>query len=64
MNLSPDELESLTGKTRPKWQARELDFLCIPYKTRQDGTLIVLKAHVDGMHHQPIPERQPRLRLP
>lgn len=61
MLLSPDELVALTGKIRPSWQAKELDHLGIPHKPRKDGTLIVLRIHVEGMHHQQ-PTREPRLR--
>ena len=62
MILTEQEIRDLTGKRRPKWQARELDFLGIPYKPRQDGSLVVLRIHLEGMHHRE-PTREPRLRL-
>lgn len=57
--LSELELEELTEKERPTAQARELDFMKIPYRTRRDGTLAVLRIHVET----PEAER-PGARLP
>ena len=45
--LSQAELEELTGYPRPSAQARELDHLGIPYQRRRNGSLIVLRAHVE-----------------
>jgi hypothetical protein len=58
MILSPDELEALTGKQRPAAQARELAHLCIPYKRRRDGSIVVLRADIGAERTQ-----EPRLRL-
>lgn len=59
--LSAAEIEDLTHKSRPGWQARELDHLGIPYRRRSDGSLIVLRIHVEGT--QDTPRREPQLRL-
>lgn len=45
--LSPDELAALTGRQKAKAQARELDHMGIPYRRRRDGSLAVLRIHVD-----------------
>lgn len=47
MNLTADELAVLTGKSKPSAQARELEHLGIPFKPRRDGTLVVLRIHVE-----------------
>lgn len=62
MILTADEVAELTRRARPTWQARVLDHLGIPYRRRPDGTLVVLKAHVEflpGAGQAP----EPRLRL-
>jgi hypothetical protein len=59
--LSPAELLSLTGRQRAGWQARQLEHLGIPYKRRTDGSLVVLRAHVE--HLQDREPRRPQLRL-
>jgi hypothetical protein len=59
--LSATEIAELTGRDRPGWQARELDHLGIPYRRRSDGSLVVLRIHVEGT--QDIPRRQPQVRL-
>lgn len=47
MNLTPAELKSLTGAVRSDAQARELAHLGIPFTRRRDGTIVVLKIHVE-----------------
>ena len=47
MFLSKDELVALTGKRRPKAQARALTGMCIPYRRRPDGSPVVLRIHLD-----------------
>jgi len=61
MLLTPAEIEELTHKERPSWQARELDHLGIPYRQRSDGSLVVLRAHVEATQDRP--RRQPQVRL-
>ena len=60
MILSPQELAAYTGKRKPGWQRRQLDAWGIPYKVRTDGTLAVLRAHVEHLQDAP---RRPQLRL-
>ena len=55
MILSPAELLELTQRERPGFQARQLDHLGIPYKRRTDGSLVVLRVHVEHLQ-----DRQPR----
>ena len=45
--LPPDELQRLTGKTRPGNQRRWLDTEGIPYQYR-DGRIIVSSRHVEA----------------
>jgi hypothetical protein len=45
--LSEQELIDLTEKTRPSAQARVLDFMGIQYRPRPDGSLAVLRIHVE-----------------
>jgi hypothetical protein len=47
--LTQEELAGLTGKARPSAQARVLSHMEIPYKTRPDRTLAVLRIHVECM---------------
>lgn len=61
MILTAEELAVLTGRKRPGYQARQLDHLGIPYRRRTDGTLVVLRIHVEQPHHAK--PREPRLRL-
>lgn len=61
MILTPGEIEALTGRDRPGWQARELEHLGIPFRRRTDGSLVVLRIHVEGT--QDVPRRQPQVRL-
>lgn len=61
--LTAQELKDLTGKTKPAWQKKELEFLGIPAKPRSDGSLIVFWADVRATHNvQPAP-REPQVRL-
>jgi hypothetical protein len=62
MILTASDLIDLTGRQRPRWQARVLDHLGIPYRSRPDGSLVVLRAHVE---HLPAARqaREPALRL-
>ena len=51
--LSEDDLVELTGKRRSSAQARVLDFMGIPYRSRPDGTLAVLRIHVETVEERP-----------
>lgn len=59
--LSADELVELTKKTRHDSQASELEHLGVPYRRRRDGSLVVLRIHVEGL--QDSQPREPQLRL-
>jgi hypothetical protein len=61
VNLTEQEIVALTDKEKPSAQARELAHLGIPCKPRRDGSLVVLRVHVEGMHHH-APAREPQLR--
>jgi hypothetical protein len=63
MILTPTELATLTQRTRPGWQRKQLEFLGIPYKPRSDGTLIVLWEDVRATHNVQPRRREPQLRL-
>lgn len=47
--LSTEDLVALTKKEKPTYQAKQLVHLGIPYKARTDGSLVVLRAHVEGL---------------
>lgn len=47
--LSPAELEDLTARKRRSAQARQLEHLRIPFTPRTDGSLLVLRAHVEAI---------------
>ena len=64
MILNPQELEEFTGKPTPGRQKRVLDFLGVRYRSRPDGTLIVLRIHAYGPQDAPPARREPQLRLP
>jgi hypothetical protein len=62
LTLSPEELRELTAKRRSDAQARVLDFMRIPYRVRPNGTLAVLRIHVEvgaTIRAQIEPELQP-----
>ncbi len=45
--LSPDELQTLTGRQRKSAQSRALSMLGIEHKVRADGFPVVLRAHIE-----------------
>ncbi len=65
LTLSPRELSELTGKRRSDAQARVLSHMGIPFTTRPDGTLAVLRAAVEarlggaGRIERPEPQLMP-----
>jgi hypothetical protein len=61
MFLTEEELIELSGRRRHGYQRRQLDHLGIPYRVRTDGSLIVLRIHVE-VAHDPKP-KAPRVRL-
>ena len=60
MILTPDEIKDITGKVKPGWQKRELDFLGIPSKRRSDGSLLVFWSDVHASR-EPV-KAEPRVR--
>jgi hypothetical protein len=46
--LTVDELRELTAKRRSDAQRRSLDYMSIPYLVRPDGSLAVLRSHVEA----------------
>lgn len=57
--LTEEELVELTQKERPSAQARVLDFMGIRYRPRPDGSLAVMRIHVETVEGQ-----VPSARLP
>ncbi|HEX2531362.1 MAG TPA: DUF4224 domain-containing protein [Burkholderiaceae bacterium] len=49
MFLSPEELIELTGKKRSDAQIRALRFMGVEHRVRPDGSLAVLRAHVEKL---------------
>lgn len=48
LTLSPSELRELTAKRRSDAQARVLEHMGIPFTTRPNGTLAVLRVTVEA----------------
>jgi hypothetical protein len=66
LTLAPRELSELTGKRRGDAQARVLSHMGIPFTTRPDCTLAVLRAVVEralggmpGTIERPEPQLMP-----
>lgn len=53
LTLSPDELKELTHKARPSAQVRALRAMGIEHKVRPDGSVAVLRSHVDAQMGAP-----------
>lgn len=49
MFLDDDEIEQLTKRRRRPAQSKALSFMGIEHKMRPDGSLVVLRAHVERM---------------
>jgi len=47
MFLSTDEISSMTGRVQRAAQVKVLRFMGIEHRVRPDGTLAVLRAHVE-----------------
>lgn len=47
MFLTPDEIAELTGRKLHKAQRSVLNHLGIEHKIRPDGSLVVLRSHVE-----------------
>ena len=65
MLLTEAELEELTRRHRVDARKRALEAMRIPYRVRHDGTLAVLRSHVERDPNDPvriIKQREPELR--
>jgi hypothetical protein len=60
--LSEEEIRELTRKRQHGAQARELRLLGIPCRLRSDGSLIVLRVHVE-VEQARSSSPEPQLRL-
>ncbi|THF64355.1 DUF4224 domain-containing protein [Pseudothauera rhizosphaerae] len=60
--LTPDELRELTGRIRHGAQARALRGMGIEHRVRPDGTVAVLRTHVEQQFAAPTarPKREPQ----
>lgn len=47
--LSKDEIEALTGRHRCDAQLKVLRYMGIEHRVRPDGTIAVLKAHIERL---------------
>lgn len=68
MFLDDDELIELTQRTRRPAQSRVLTFMGIEHRRRPDGSIAVLRAHVeklfgDGAAPKPRRKTEPRFDL-
>jgi uncharacterized protein DUF4224 len=65
LTLTAAELQELTGKRRCDAQRRALEHMAIPFRARPDGTLAVLRAHVEAIPGATIvpTKREPELHL-
>lgn len=45
--LTKDEIEALTGRHRKDAQVKALRYMGIEHRVRPDGSIAVLKAHID-----------------
>ncbi len=63
--VSAQDLQTLTDRERPSAQARVLTRLGIPHRRRPDGSLIVLRCHVDTVKPAGaiVPASEPQLVL-
>jgi len=64
MFLTPDEMKELTRRIQHRSQARELNHLGIMHKVRADGSILVLRPHVEEIlglktTSKPVREFQP-----
>ena len=60
MFLDDDEVVSLTQRTRRSAQSRVLSFMGIEHRRRPDGSIAVLRAHVERMLGESVVLKKPR----
>ncbi|KQV50062.1 DUF4224 domain-containing protein [Massilia sp. Root335] len=61
MFLTDDEVKELTRKSRRASQAKVLNSLGITHKIRPDGSLVILRSHVEQVFAGRKSEEKPRL---
>jgi hypothetical protein len=49
MFLTKDEIAEMTGRVQRRAQARDLNALGVTHKIRADGSLLVLRLHVEQL---------------
>lgn len=64
MFLDDDEIVELTDRQRRPAQARALAFMGIEYKRRPDGSLAILRAHVEKLFGEGVVSRTKRRTAP
>lgn len=64
MFLEEDEIIQLSGRRRRNAQASALSFMGIEYKMRPDGSLAVLRSHVEKLFGERIQPRNARKAQP
>ena len=60
LHLTDDELIGLTHRRRPSAQARALQVMGVPYRTRPDGTLLVGRIAAERALTGPAPAEPQR----
>lgn len=53
--LTQDEIETLTGRKLKSSQMTALQFMGIEHKVRPDGSIVVLRAHIEKIFDGVIP---------
>lgn len=64
MFLTPEDIAALTLKTQRKAQRAALNFMGIDHKIRPDGSIVVLRAHVEKMLGASMPPAAGKKREP
>ena len=49
MLCTPEDLEELTHRVRPSAQVRALRFMGIEHRVRADGSVVVLRSHIEKL---------------
>lgn len=64
MFLTPEDIAALTLKTQRKAQRAALNFMGIDHKIRPDGSIVVLRAHVEKVLGSALPTATKKRREP
>jgi len=64
MFLTPEDIAALTLKTQRKAQRAALNFMGIDHKIRPDGSIVVLRAHVEKVLGASMPTTAGKKREP